>query len=242
MSRAIKIHLTGPIGRIEGLIDLPEGLRNSPAAYRPRGIALVAHPHPLLGGTMDNKVAQTLAKTFAQLGYVTLRTNFRGVGTTEGVHDDGKGEADDLVAVVKWMKDPFNWQGISELETHAWPHLVEELPLAMAGFSFGSYVSSYVVKRLEELHMAPERLIMVGSATSKWQVAPVPKNTIVIHGEVDDVIPLTSVIDWARPQELVVQVIPGADHFFHRKLHCIRDLIVSAWHGQPEAGFGNKYE
>jgi uncharacterized protein len=238
MSRTIKIHLTGPAGRIEGLIDLPEGLRASPGAYKPRGIALVAHPHPLLGGTMDNKVAQTLAKTFAQLGYVTLRTNFRGVGTTEGVHDDGKGEADDLVAVVKWMKDPFNWQGIAELEAHAWPQLVEELPLAMAGFSFGSYVSSYVVKRLEELHMAPERLIMVGSATSKWEVAPVPKNTIVIHGEVDDVIPLTSVIDWARPQELVVQVIPGADHFFHRKLHCIRDLIVSAWHGQPEPGPG----
>ena len=238
MTRAIKIHLTGPVGRIEGLIDLPEGLRASPASFKPRGIALVAHPHPLLGGTMDNKVAQTLAKTFAQLGYVTLRTNFRGVGTTEGVHDDGKGEADDLVAVVKWMKDPFNWQGIAELETHAWPQLVEELPLAMAGFSFGSYVSSYVVKRLEELHIAPERLIMVGSATSKWEVAPVPKNTIVIHGEVDDVIPLTSVIDWARPQELVVQVIPGADHFFHRKLHCIRDLIVSAWHGQPEPGSG----
>jgi uncharacterized protein len=234
MSRAIKIHLTGPVGRIEGLIDLPEDLRASPSAYKPRGIALVAHPHPLLGGTMDNKVTQTLAKTFAQLGYVTLRTNFRGVGSTEGVHDDGKGEADDLVAVVKWMKDPFNWQGIAELEAHAWPQLVEELPLAMAGFSFGSYVSSHVVKRLEELHMAPERLIMVGSATSKWEVAPVPKNTIVIHGEVDDVIPLTSVIDWARPQELVVQVIPGADHFFHRKLHCIRDLIVSAWHGQPE--------
>jgi alpha/beta superfamily hydrolase len=103
----------------------------------------------------------------------------------------------------------------------------------MAGFSFGSYVSSYVVKELTEKNEAPERLIMVGSATSKWDVAPVPKDTIVIHGEVDDVIPLTSVLDWARPQELTVQVIPGADHFFHRKLHCIRDLIVRAWHGQP---------
>ena len=240
MSRTIKINFQGPAGLIEASLDLPDELRHAPSSYKPRGIALVAHPHPLLGGTMDNKVAQTLARTFAQLGYVTLRPNFRGVGATEGVHDDGKGEAQDLLAVIAWMKDPFSWQGIKELEGHAWPQLVEELPLAMAGFSFGSYVSSYVVKELTEKNEAPERLIMVGSATSKWDVAPVPKDTIVIHGEVDDVIPLTSVLDWARPQELTVQVIPGADHFFHRKLHCIRDLIVRAWHGQPDPATGTK--
>ncbi len=240
MSRTIKINFQGPVGLIEESLDLPDEVRHAPSSYRPRGIALVAHPHPLLGGTMDNKVAQTLARTFAQLGYVTLRPNFRGVGATEGVHDDGKGEAQDLLAVVAWMKDPFSWQGIKELEGHAWPQLVDELPLAMAGFSFGSYVSSYVVKQLTEKNEAPERLIMVGSATSKWDVAPVPKDTIVIHGEVDDVIPLTSVLDWARPQELTVQVIPGADHFFHRKLHCIRDLIVRAWHGQPTPVNENK--
>ena len=240
MSRTIKINFQGPVGLIEASLDLPDEVRHAPGSYRPRGIALVAHPHPLLGGTMDNKVAQTLARTFAQLGYVTLRPNFRGVGATEGVHDDGKGEAQDLLAVIAWMKDPFSWQGITELEGHAWPQLVEELPLAMAGFSFGSYVSSYVVKELTEKNEAPERLIMVGSATSKWDVAPVPKDTIVIHGEVDDVIPLASVLDWARPQELTVQVIPGADHFFHRKLHCIRDLIVRAWHGQPTPVNENK--
>ena len=240
MSRTIKINFQGPVGLIEASLDLPDEVRHAPGSYKPRGIALVAHPHPLLGGTMDNKVAQTLARTFAQLGYVTLRPNFRGVGATEGVHDDGKGEAQDLLAVIAWMKDPFSWQGITELDGHAWPQLVEELPLAMAGFSFGSYVSSYVVKELTEKNEAPERLIMVGSATSKWDVAPVPKDTIVIHGEVDDVIPLTSVLDWARPQELTVQVIPGADHFFHRKLHCIRDLIVRAWHGQPTPVNENK--
>lgn len=240
MSRTIKINFQGPVGLIEASLDLPDEVRHAPSSYKPRGIALVAHPHPLLGGTMDNKVAQTLARTFAQLGYVTLRPNFRGVGATEGVHDDGKGEAQDLLAVIAWMKDPFSWQGIKELEGHAWPQLVEELPLAMAGFSFGSYVSSYVVKELTEKNEAPERLIMVGSATSKWDVAPVPKDTIVIHGEVDDVIPLTSVLDWARPQELTVQVIPGADHFFHRKLHYIRDLIVRAWHGQPDPATGTK--
>ena len=240
MIRTIKINFQGPVGLIEASLDLPDEVRYAPGSYKPRGIALVAHPHPLLGGTMDNKVAQTLARTFAQLGYVTLRPNFRGVGATEGVHDDGKGEAQDLLAVIAWMKDPFSWQGITELEGHAWPQLVEELPLAMAGFSFGSYVSSYVVKELTEKNEAPERLIMVGSATSKWDVAPVPKDTIVIHGEVDDVIPLTSVLDWARPQELTVQVIPGADHFFHRKLHCIRDLIVRAWHGQPTPVNENK--
>jgi len=240
VSRTIKINFQGPVGLIEASLDLPDELRHAPGSYKPRGIALVAHPHPLLGGTMDNKVAQTLARTFAQLGYVTLRPNFRRVGATEGVHDDGKGEAQDLLAVIAWMKDPFSWQGIPELEGHAWPQLVEELPLAMAGFSFGSYVSSYVVKELTEKNEAPERLIMVGSATSKWDVAPVPKDTIVIHGEVDDVIPLTSVLDWARPQELTVQVIPGADHFFHRKLHCIRDLIVRAWHGKQDPTLGAK--
>jgi len=240
VSRTIKINFQGPVGLIEASLDLPDEVRHAPGSYRPRGIALVAHPHPLLGGTMDNKVAQTLARTFAQLGYVTLRPNFRGVGATEGVHDDGKGEAQDLLAVIAWMKDPFSWQGIKELEGHAWPQLVDELPLAMAGFSFGSYVSSYVVKELTEKNEAPERLIMVGSATSKWDVAPVPKDTIVIHGEVDDVIPLTSVLDWARPQEFTVQVIPGADHFFHRKLHCIRALIVRAWHGQPTPVNENK--
>lgn len=238
MSRTIKLHFQGPAGLIEASLDLPEGIKYHPASFRPRGIALVAHPHPLLGGTMDNKVAQTLARTFAQLGYITLRPNFRGVGASEGVHDDGKGEAQDLIAVIAWMRDPFNWQGIPEIEGQAWPSLVAELPLAMAGFSFGSYVSSYVVKHLEEQGAPPERLIMVGSATSKWEVAPVPKDTIVIHGEVDDVIPLTSVLDWARPQELTVQVIPGADHFFHRKLHCIRDLILRAWHGQPDPSQG----
>jgi len=240
VSRTIKINFQGPVGLIEASLDLPDEVRHAPGSYRPRGIALVAHPHPLLGGTMDNKVAQTLARTFAQLGYVTLRPNFRGVGATEGVHDDGKGEAQDLLAVIAWMKDPFSWQGIKELEGHAWPQLVDELPLVMAGFSFGSYVSSYVVKELTEKNEAPERLIMVGSATSKWDVAPVPKDTIVIHGEVDDVIPLTSVLDWARPQELTVQVIPGADHFFHRKLHCIRDLIVRTWHGQQDPTLGAK--
>jgi alpha/beta superfamily hydrolase len=233
VSRTIKIHFQGPAGLIEASLDLPDEIRHHPDSFRPRGIALVAHPHPLLGGTMDNKVAQTLARTFSQLGYVTLRPNFRGVGGSEGIHDDGKGEAEDLIAVIAWMRDSFSWQGIADLEGQAWPALVGELPLAMAGFSFGSYVSSYVVKHLEEIGAPPERLIMVGSATSKWEVAPVPKDTIVIHGEVDDVIPLSSVIDWARPQELTVQVIPGADHFFHRKLHCIRDLILRAWHGQP---------
>ncbi|MEY4481227.1 MAG: hypothetical protein RIQ84_389 [Pseudomonadota bacterium] len=233
MSRTIKIHFQGPAGLIEASLDLPDEIRHHPDSFRPRGIALVAHPHPLLGGTMDNKVAQTLARTFSQLGYVTLRPNFRGVGSSEGIHDDGKGEAEDLIAVIAWMRDSFSWQDIADLEGQAWPALVGELPLAMAGFSFGSYVSSYVVKHLEEIGAPPERLIMVGSATSKWEVAPVPKDTIVIHGEVDDVIPLSSVIDWARPQELTVQVIPGADHFFHRKLHCIRDLILRAWHGQP---------
>lgn len=228
--RTLKISIPGLVGKIEASLDLPDEIR-SDKDFKVRGLALIAHPHPLMGGTMDNKVAQTLARTFNQLGYISLRPNFRGVGQTEGVHDDGKGEAEDLFEVVKWMRNPQGWNSNTVLQDHAWVSEVANLPLVLAGFSFGSYVGSYLNERLINESMAPERLVMVGSATSRWELPNVPKNTIVIHGELDETIPLTSVLDWARPQELTVQVVPGADHFFHRKLHCIREIITGAWLG-----------
>lgn len=228
--RTLKISIPGLVGKIEASLDLPDEIR-SDKDFKVRGLALIAHPHPLMGGTMDNKVAQTLARTFNQLGYISLRPNFRGVGETEGVHDDGKGEAEDLFEVVKWMRNPQGWNSNTVLQNHAWVSEVANLPLVLAGFSFGSYVGSYLNERLINEGMAPERFVMVGSATSRWELPNVPKNTIVIHGELDETIPLTSVLDWARPQELTVQVVPGADHFFHRKLHCIREIITGAWLG-----------
>jgi alpha/beta superfamily hydrolase len=201
-----KFLINGPVGKIEVALDLPDG--------EPRGIALVAHPHPLFGGSMDNKVAQTLARTLVQLKYVTYRTNFRGVGATEGEHDNGIGERDDLRAVLDYMR--------------AQPGQAD-MPLVLAGFSFGTFVLSHVAARLREEGRAIERIVFVGTAASRWEVVPVPENTLVIHGEIDETVPIQSVFDWATPQELPVVVIPGAEHFLHRKLHILKRIIVDAW-------------
>ncbi len=198
--------IDGPVGKIEVARDAPDGA--------PRGIALVAHPHPLFGGTMDNKVAVTLARTLVQLGYVTYRSNFRGVGQTEGQHDNGIGERDDLRAVLAHMR--------------AQPGQ-DDVPLVLAGFSFGTVVLSHVAAALREAGDGIERIVFVGTAASRWDVAPVPENTLVIHGELDDTVPLAAALDWARPQELPVVVIPGAEHFLHRKLHLLKRIIVDAW-------------
>ncbi len=207
-----KYLIDGPIGKIEIAVDLPaEAIeQNAPV----RGIALIAHPHPLLGGTMDNKVAHTLARTLMQLGYVAVRSNFRGVGQTAGEHDQGNGEQDDLLAVLEHLR--------------AQP-LCADSPLVLAGFSFGTFVLSHLAQRLAQNNISVQRLVFVGTAAGRWAVAPVPADTIVIHGEQDETIPLTEVFDWARPQELPVTVIPGADHFFHRKLHLLKRIIVENW-------------
>jgi uncharacterized protein len=207
-----KFLIDGPVGKIEVAVDLPDDVRENGAA--PRGIALVAHPHPLFGGTMDNKVAQTLARTLVQLNYVTYRSNFRGVGETQGEHDKGIGERDDLRAVLDYMR--------------AQPGQ-RDLPLVLAGFSFGTFVLSHVAARLREEGSATERMVFVGTAASNWEVAPVPENTLVIHGETDETVPIASVYDWARPQELPVVVIPGAEHFLHRKLHILKRIVSDAW-------------
>ncbi len=207
-----KYLIDGPIGKIEIAVDWPAEVieQNTPA----RGIALIAHPHPLLGGTMDNKVAHTLARTFMQLGYVAVRSNFRGVGQTAGEHDQGNGEQDDLWAVLEHLRaQPF----------------CADSPLVLAGFSFGTFVLSHLAQRLAQNNISVQRLVFVGTAAGRWAVAPVPEDTIVIHGEQDETIPLTELFDWARPQELPVTIIPGADHFFHRKLHLLKRIIVENW-------------
>jgi uncharacterized protein len=207
-----KYLIDGPIGKIEVAVDEPDAMRESGAA--PRGIALVAHPHPLFGGSMDNKVAQTLARTLVQLNYITYRSNFRGVGESQGEHDAGIGERDDLLAVLDHMRAQPGQAG---------------LPLVLAGFSFGTFVLSHVAARLAEAGKEIERIVFVGTAASRWEVAPVPDNTLVIHGELDETVEIQSVYEWARPQELPVVVIPGAEHFLHRKLHILKRIIVDAW-------------
>lgn len=199
-----KFTLMGKAGMMECLLDVPEG----PAI----GIALVAHPHPLYGGTMENKVAQTLARTFNALGYVVARFNFRGVGASEGVHDRGFGETDDMEVMLDYMQQRY-----------------PNLPVALSGFSFGTFVQATLYQRLLEQGRAIERMVLVGTAAGKWPVPEVPQDSIVIHGEQDETITLTQVFDWARPLDLPVIVIPGADHFFHRKLGHIKNLVIQLW-------------
>jgi alpha/beta superfamily hydrolase len=199
-----KFYLTGHAGKMECLLDLPEGA--------PRGIALVAHPHPLYGGTMENKVAQTLARTFVGLGYVAARFNFRGVGESEGVHDHGQGEVDDMAVMLAHMQQQY-----------------PGLPVALTGFSFGTFVQAQLQQRLIAEGRPAERMVLVGTAAGKWPMPPVSNDTILIHGELDDTITLTQVFEWARPLDVPVIVIPGADHFFHRKLGHIKNLVGQLW-------------
>ena len=199
-----KFTLTGHAGTMECLLDMPDSA--------PRGVALVAHPHPLYGGTMDNKVAVTLARTFVSLGYAAARFNFRGVGASSGAHDEGLGETDDMLIMFEHMQQKF-----------------PGLPIALSGFSFGTFVQARLQQRLAAEGRPAERLVLVGTAAGKWPVPDVPADTILIHGEVDDTITLTQVLDWARPQDIPVIVIPGADHFFHRKLGHIKNLVIQLW-------------
>ena len=204
--------LAGAAGSMECVLDAPDESAGT-GKTAPRGVALVAHPHPLYGGTMDNKVAQTLARTFVGLGYVAVRFNFRGVGASEGVHDDGIGETDDMALMLAHMRARF-----------------PGLPVALAGFSFGTFVQARLQQRLLADGGEPaERLVLIGTAAGKWPMPEVPLDTILIHGEVDDTIPLAHVLDWARPQDIPVIVIPGADHFFHRKLGHIKQLVTQLW-------------
>ena len=199
-----KFTLTGHAGHMECLLDMPAGA--------PRGVALVAHPHPLYGGTMDNKVVVTLARTFVALGYAAARFNFRGVGASSGEHDEGLGETDDMLVLFEHMQQKF-----------------PGLPIALTGFSFGTFVQARLQQRLASEGRPAERLVLVGTAAGKWPVPDVPADTILIHGEVDDTITLTQVLDWARPLDIPVIVIPGADHFFHRKLGHIKNLVIQLW-------------
>jgi len=198
-----RVEIPGPVGVIECAIDAPAG----PQA----GIALIAHPHPLHGGTLDNKVTQTLARAYVDLGWLAVRPNFRGVGASAGTHDEGRGEVDDLAAVHAYARATFG-----------------PGPLALAGFSFGTAVQLRLAIRLAAAGDPTARMTLVGVAAAYADMPPAPAGTLVIHGELDETVPLGAVLDWARPQDLPVVVVPGADHFFHRKLHLIRDLVRAA--------------
>ena len=201
-AQTVRQFVSGPAGQIECAIDAP------PVA--PRAVAVICHPHPQHGGTLDNKVAQTLARASIQVGCRAVRFNFRGVGASEGRWDDGRGEVDDALAVIAALRDP-------------------ALPLWLAGFSFGGYVAAEAATRLPEA-ARPQRLVLVAPSTQKQQVAAVPADTVVIHGEADEVVPLAATLDWARPLSLPVIVFPGVGHFFHGQLGPLKAMLVRQLH------------
>jgi hypothetical protein len=196
-----KFLLPGIAGNIECVLDLPESA--------PVAIALIAHPHPLYGGTMENKVVQTLNRAFASLGYAVARMNFRGVGQTQGKHDDGHGETDDMALLLAYMKQEF-----------------PSLPVVLAGFSFGTVVQANL-----QLRMAAQgercRMILVSPTAGKWEPPAVPADTVLVQGEIDDTILLKDALSWARPQDIPVIVIPDGDHLFNRKLHHLRNIVTT---------------
>lgn len=208
-SKTRKSSFQGPVGAIEIATDLPVGTS--------RGVAVIAHPHPLFGGTMDNKVVQTLARAFVQCGWTAVRFNFRGAGGSAGSHDEGRGELDDFLAVVQHAAAP----GESETESGR--------ALALAGFSFGAFVTTHAFAHLFNTRNI-EKLVLVGTSVSRAPAGPIDKaahlKTLVLHGEQDDTVLLSAVMGWARPQALPVTVVPGMGHFFHGQLPLLKNLVV----------------
>ncbi|MBC7444434.1 MAG: alpha/beta fold hydrolase [Polaromonas sp.] len=204
-SQTQKSCIAGPAGALEIAVDRPAGIA--------RGTAVIAHPHPLFGGTLDNKVVQTLARAFVLSGWTAVRFNFRGVGASAGSHDEGRGELDDLLAVVQ----------------HAAPAGDGQAVLALAGFSFGAFVTTHAFARLHAQRPV-DQLVLVGTSVSRAPAAPIDRaahpRTLVVHGEQDDTVLLADVLDWARPQALPVTVVPGVGHFFHGQLPLLKSLVV----------------
>ncbi len=193
-------------------LDLPGGRHQAvleKALSPAKGLAFVAHPHPLFGGTMDNKVVQTLSRALVQSGWDCLRLNFRGVGQSEGVYDEGRGETDDVLEALR--------------------QLAPEGPLALAGFSFGAFVTCQVVAQLwptQRLH----KILLVGTAVTHFNPSPLPADlhdaSLVVHGENDDTVALSAVMQWASPQALPVTVVPNGGHFFHGQLPLLKSLAL----------------
>jgi len=198
-----RVDAFGAAGRIEVRV-------NDPGAHR-RGVALVAHPHPLHGGTNENKVVTTLARVFFEAGYAVARPAFRGTGESEGEHDHGDGETDDLQAVAATLESTF---GVA--------------PSLLAGFSFGGFVASRLAARARDDRRAYRLLVLVAPAVGRFAVGEVDASTVIIHGEDDDVVPLSAVLDWARPQALPIELVPGTGHFFHGRLPVLARLVARA--------------
>ena len=200
MLRIEMASIPGPAGKLEVVVHIPD--------VAPRAIAVIAHPLPTMGGTMENKIVTTLAKTFAELGFAALRFNFRGVGASSGEFDDGNGEVEDALTVTRYALSEYG-----------------DLPLILSGFSFGGYVQARAAQQLP-----PRQLVLIAPAVTRYEMPPVPLNTLLVHGELDEVVSLADVMQWARPQRLPIVVLPGAVHFRKKYWMCsLKHLIRSSF-------------
>ena len=197
LSKEKPIIINGAAGKIEAKINFPV---DWPACG---GCMLIAHPHPLQGGTFDNKVVHTLARAALSAGFAAVRFNFRGVGESDGSYDEGIGEVDDMISVAE-----------NVFSHYQFGHKI------FAGFSFGGYVASRACSGL-----GIDRLVLVAPAVGRFEMGVVPKNTLVIHGKDDDVVRLSDVFSWAEACDLPVTVFPKVGHFFHGKLIPLQKLV-----------------
>lgn len=201
-----KIFVAGPAGKLETVISLPDN--------PPRGLAVVAHPHPLYHGSMDNKIVYTLIRALIELGFLSVKFNFRGVGKSEGSHGEGKGEVEDVLAVTQSIRNQYQTE-------------LKNSPLILAGFSFGGGIQAHAAQQLN-----PNKLILVAPSVERLHAPPVinhAEHVLIIQGDQDDIVPLKTVMDWAAPQKLAVTIVPGAEHFFHGKLSILKHIVLQAY-------------
>ena len=196
MASIEKIHFAGAVGNLEGVLHLPD--------EKPVALVLIAHPLPTMGGTMEHKIVTTLARGFVELGYAALRFNFRGVGDSAGEYDEGNGETHDAIAAAEFLRARY-----------------PDLDLLCAGFSFGGYVQARAAAVIQ-----PTRLVLIAPAVGRFAMPDVAENTLVIHGDEDEVVAFSAALAWAKPQQLPILVLPGAGHFFHGRMVQLKQLVM----------------
>ena len=211
--RAERVRIAGPAGDIEALVEIP-AVEVTPASAR---FGVVCHPHPLYGGTLDNKVVYTIARAFVELGVPGIRFNFRGVGSSAGAYDEGGGETEDTLAVIAYGRE--RWPGAS---------------LWLGGFSFGGAVAVRAAARAQ-----PETLITVAPGITRVAMTGVPSPAcpwLIVQGDADDVIEPAAVSAWADRQATAPSrhLLPGAGHFFHGRLHELRQVVLEFLGSQLE--------
>jgi alpha/beta superfamily hydrolase len=212
--RAENVTLAGPAGALETRLEFADG------AAAPTMFGVACHPHPLFGGTMDNKVTHVLARSMVECGAPTFRFNFRGVGKSQGAFDDGRGETDDLASVVAEGRRRF-----------------PAAALWLGGFSFGAFVALRGAREL-----APVKLVAVAPPVARFDLGSVGHpdcDWMLVQGDADDVVPSEAVLRWAaeQPRRPRLHVLAGAGHYFHGRLHELKPLVLDFLRGSAGSQF-----